>query len=85
MELTYQPFNPNGDTGTVNTPPIINSSSTQQGELECEHQKASRVRGGGAAKDCFLGMIACFVCFECCKGCCDCIAGIICCPCEVCC
>ncbi|EMD31386.1 hypothetical protein CERSUDRAFT_119775, partial [Gelatoporia subvermispora B] len=34
--------------------------STQQ---EHQHGKASRIRGGGAAKDCFLGAIECFVCF----------------------
>ncbi|KAI0000278.1 hypothetical protein BJV77DRAFT_973092 [Russula vinacea] len=33
-----------------------------------EHQhKARRLRGGGAARDCFIGMIECFICFECCK------------------
>ncbi|KDR82932.1 hypothetical protein GALMADRAFT_238611 [Galerina marginata CBS 339.88] len=53
----------------------------------CEHHKhkASRLRGGGAGKDCFLGLIGCFLCFECCEGCCDCLGDIICCPCEVCC
>ncbi|KAF8965129.1 hypothetical protein BDZ97DRAFT_1813789 [Flammula alnicola] len=49
------------------------------------HHKASRMRGGGAGKDCFLGLIGCFLCFECCEGCCDCIGDIICCPCEMCC
>ncbi|ESK88017.1 hypothetical protein Moror_10822 [Moniliophthora roreri MCA 2997] len=60
-----------------------NSSQTQH----CEHHqhKVSRLRGGGAGKDCFLGLFGCFICFECCEGCCDCIADIICCPCEVCC
>ncbi|KZP31623.1 hypothetical protein FIBSPDRAFT_849591 [Athelia psychrophila] len=52
-------------------------------KVEC--QKASRTRGGGAAKDCFIGMFECFMCFECCKGCCECFADIICCPCEMCC
>ncbi|KAI0789708.1 hypothetical protein C8Q75DRAFT_806868 [Abortiporus biennis] len=37
--------------------------STQ--ETECEHKKglAARLRGGGAGKDCFLGMLECFLCF----------------------
>ncbi|KAG2009667.1 hypothetical protein CC2G_012569 [Coprinopsis cinerea AmutBmut pab1-1] len=47
--------------------------------------KAERLRGGGAGKDCFLGLVGCFLCFECCEGCCDCIGDIICCPCEMCC
>ncbi|KZT19973.1 hypothetical protein NEOLEDRAFT_1141275 [Neolentinus lepideus HHB14362 ss-1] len=54
-------------------------------QQECQHQKASRLRGGGAAKDCFLGALECFMCFECCKDCCECFADIICCPCEMCC
>ncbi|CDO69844.1 hypothetical protein BN946_scf184884.g3 [Trametes cinnabarina] len=60
--------------------------STQQTE-ECQHKRglAARLRGGGAAKDCFLGAIECFLCFECCKDCCECLADIICCPCEMCC
>ncbi|KAJ6585431.1 hypothetical protein B0H19DRAFT_1109651 [Mycena capillaripes] len=52
----------------------------------CEHgNKASRMRGGGAGKDCLLGMLGCFLCFECCEGCCECFADIVCCPCEMCC
>ncbi|EKM51854.1 uncharacterized protein PHACADRAFT_262235 [Phanerochaete carnosa HHB-10118-sp] len=58
-------------------------NSTQQHDHE--HGKASRLRGGGAGKDCFLGAIECFLCFECCKGCCECFADIACCPCEMCC
>ncbi|CAL1712614.1 unnamed protein product [Somion occarium] len=46
---------------------------------------AARLRGGGAAKDCILGALECFLCFECCKDCCECCADIICCPCEMCC
>ncbi|KAI6151425.1 hypothetical protein EDD17DRAFT_1491372 [Pisolithus thermaeus] len=35
-----------------------------------EHH-ARRIRGGGAAKDCFLGAIECFICFGCpCEMCC---------------
>ena len=45
---------------------------------ECQHHKASRLRGGGAAKDCFLGALGCFICFEGCKDCCECIADIVC-------
>ncbi|KAJ7364917.1 hypothetical protein DFH08DRAFT_950460 [Mycena albidolilacea] len=57
----------------------------KQGE-QCEHEhKASRMRGGGAGKDCLMGMLGCFLCFECCEGCCECIADIVCCPCEMCC
>ncbi|KAG1798079.1 uncharacterized protein HD556DRAFT_1352698 [Suillus plorans] len=62
----------------VNPAPAKNSQSHQ------EHH-AKRLRGGGAAKDCFLGALECFLCFECCKECCECGADIICCPCEMCC
>ncbi|RPD62505.1 hypothetical protein L227DRAFT_573695 [Lentinus tigrinus ALCF2SS1-6] len=69
---------------SVMNPPARESNQTQQ---ECRHKRgfAERLRGGGAAKDCFLGMIECFLCFECCKDCCECIADIVCCPCEMCC
>ncbi|KAF9565777.1 hypothetical protein CPC08DRAFT_158976 [Agrocybe pediades] len=66
--------------------PTPGAAESQQ-HAQCEHkqQKASRLRGGGAGKDCFLGLIGCFLCFECCEGCCECIADIVCCPCEMCC
>ncbi|KAI0346036.1 hypothetical protein BDW22DRAFT_1353702 [Trametopsis cervina] len=59
----------------------------QRATVQHEHgdKKASRLRGGGAARDCFLGAFECFICFECCKDCCECFADIICCPCEMCC
>ncbi|KAI0040050.1 hypothetical protein FA95DRAFT_1612108 [Auriscalpium vulgare] len=63
------------------TPAPVNSQQQAHGH---EH-KASRLRGGGAGRDCFLGLVECFLCFECCKGCCECFADIICCPCEMCC
>jgi len=62
------------------------AGSKQEQHAHCEHQaghKAWRMRGGGAAKDCFLGAIGCFLCFECCEGCCDCCGDILCCPCEM--
>ncbi|KAK0243882.1 hypothetical protein EDD85DRAFT_805891 [Armillaria nabsnona] len=59
-------------------------AQTQTQTHECEHKRqAMRLRGGGAGKDCFLGLIGCFLCFECCEGCCDCVADILCCPCEM--
>ncbi|KAF8177004.1 hypothetical protein BJ912DRAFT_986180 [Pholiota molesta] len=62
------------------------AQTPQQVHEQHQHQhKASRIRGGGAGKDCFLGMLGCFLCFECCEGCCECAADIICCPCEMCC
>lgn len=45
---------------------------------ECQRNKANRLRGGGAGKDCFLGLFGCFICFEGCKDCCECAADIIC-------
>ncbi|KAH9979895.1 hypothetical protein BGW80DRAFT_466030 [Lactifluus volemus] len=30
-------------------------------------QHAHRLRGGGAGRDCFLGLVEIFICFECCK------------------
>ncbi|KAL1745816.1 hypothetical protein HDZ31DRAFT_62791 [Schizophyllum fasciatum] len=62
------------------------SREGQRGQQECAHRnRASRIRGGGAGKDCFLGCLGCFLCCECCEGMCDCVADIICCPCEMCC
>ncbi|KAF9262991.1 hypothetical protein L218DRAFT_866281 [Marasmius fiardii PR-910] len=59
------------------------------GGQQCEerNRRVSRLRGGGAGKDCFLGLIGCFLCFGTCNylECCDCIGDIICCPCEMCC
>ncbi|KJA14488.1 hypothetical protein HYPSUDRAFT_150353 [Hypholoma sublateritium FD-334 SS-4] len=48
------------------------------GVVEAQQTKASRVRGGGAAKDCFVGILGACVCMECCEGICDCVADIIC-------
>ncbi|KAJ8080085.1 hypothetical protein PM082_016913 [Marasmius tenuissimus] len=62
-----------------------NPQAQQRQQCENQSHKVSRLRGGGAGKDCFLGMIGCCLCFEVCEGCCDCIADIICCPCEMCC
>ncbi|TFK34738.1 hypothetical protein BDQ12DRAFT_689100 [Crucibulum laeve] len=67
---------------------IMNATATAPTgqQAHCEHQqKASRIRGGGAGKDCFMTLFGCFLCFECCEGCCDCVADIVCCPCELCC
>ncbi|KAJ7078622.1 hypothetical protein B0H15DRAFT_954525 [Mycena belliarum] len=65
--------------------PAAKAGACKHGE-QCTHEhKAARVRGGGAGKDCLLGMLGCFLCFECCEGCCECIADIVCCPCEMCC
>ncbi|KJA23215.1 hypothetical protein HYPSUDRAFT_137947 [Hypholoma sublateritium FD-334 SS-4] len=47
------------------------AQSAQQVHEHHQHNKASRLRGGGAGKDCFLGLIGCFLCFGC--------------PCELCC
>jgi len=57
-------------------------ASTQEQPKET---RAMRVRGGGAAKDCFMAAVDCFLCFESCKFCCECFADIVCCPCEMCC
>jgi hypothetical protein len=44
-----------------------------------EHNhKSMRLRGGGAGKDCFLGLIGCCLCIDGCEDCCSCIADIIC-------
>ncbi|KAI0249035.1 hypothetical protein BJV78DRAFT_1378358 [Lactifluus subvellereus] len=32
-----------------------------------QQHKTHRLRGGGAARNCFLGMVECFICYECCK------------------
>ncbi|KAI0064113.1 hypothetical protein BV25DRAFT_1782508, partial [Artomyces pyxidatus] len=46
--------------------PAAPVNSQQQAHQEHEH-KAHRIRGGGAGRDCFLGLVECFICFECCK------------------
>ncbi|KAJ7575082.1 hypothetical protein C8J56DRAFT_458977 [Mycena floridula] len=46
----------------------VMSPAAADKQVPCEHQtKASRIRGGGAGKDCFIGLFACFLCFECCE------------------
>jgi len=75
---------------TTNTQPqavqmSMSSPPSRNQTQEHQHGKAHRLRGGGAAKDCFLGACECFICFEGCKDCCECFADIICCPCEMCC
>ncbi|KAF9643248.1 hypothetical protein BDM02DRAFT_1548247 [Thelephora ganbajun] len=60
--------NPTKNTMTVEQPrssiemnamrPPVNN---QQQETH-EHGKAHRLRGGGAAKDCFLAIFGCFLC-----------------------
>ncbi|KAH9959804.1 hypothetical protein BC827DRAFT_1211658 [Russula dissimulans] len=69
--------------------------ATPANSQQAEHQhKARRIRGGGAGRDCFIGLIECFICFAeplmanarfSLQDCCECLADIICCPCEMCC
>ncbi|PAV17049.1 hypothetical protein PNOK_0711300 [Pyrrhoderma noxium] len=47
--------------------PTLAPTSNHQHQHQHEGRKAMRIRGGGAARDCFLGAIECFLCFECCK------------------
>ncbi|KJA23214.1 hypothetical protein HYPSUDRAFT_40010 [Hypholoma sublateritium FD-334 SS-4] len=77
---------------TANIPDRLNKGENAEGcsahdvtEIHQKHGKASRLRGGGCGKDCFLCCVGCFLCFECCEVCCGCIADIVCCPCELCC
>ncbi|EKM79579.1 hypothetical protein AGABI1DRAFT_85401 [Agaricus bisporus var. burnettii JB137-S8] len=73
------------DMSVMNPAPVA-PKNLEEGQEPAHHQhKASRFRGGGGAKDCLLGMLACFICCECCEGCCECLADIVCCPCEMCC
>ncbi|KAJ7921935.1 hypothetical protein B0H13DRAFT_1983956 [Mycena leptocephala] len=82
---TSQPQATEMNVMNVATPAAKDGAACKNGQ-QCEHEhKASRMRGGGAGKDCLLGMLGCFLCFECCEGCCECIADIVCCPCEMCC
>ncbi|KAN0118656.1 hypothetical protein V8E52_005079 [Russula decolorans] len=55
----------------------LNTASTVSSQHEHQH-KARRLRGGGAARECFIGLVGCF------EGC-ECCADIVCCPCEMCC
>ncbi|KAF8142915.1 hypothetical protein K438DRAFT_1877168 [Mycena galopus ATCC 62051] len=86
--MTSQPQATEMNVMNVATPASKDGSTCKHGQ-KCEHNHKqtwmSRLRGGGAGKDCFMGMIGCFLCCECCEGCCDCFADIICCPCEMCC
>ncbi|KAI0064114.1 hypothetical protein BV25DRAFT_1823656 [Artomyces pyxidatus] len=63
---------------------VMNPAAPVNSQQQIHEQHAHRMRGGGAARDCFLGIVECFMCFECCKGLCECFADIICCPCEAC-
>ncbi|KAK2465420.1 hypothetical protein APHAL10511_002774 [Amanita phalloides] len=65
----------------------MNTMNAPSGNLQCAHERnrTSRIRGGGAAKDCCMTVIGAFLCFESCKACCECITDVICCPCEICC
>ncbi|KAJ7133603.1 hypothetical protein C8R44DRAFT_25488 [Mycena epipterygia] len=64
---TSQPKATEMNVMNVATTPAAKDGACKQGE-QCEHEhKASRMRGGGAGKDCFLGMLGCFLCFECCE------------------
>ena len=68
-------------TTTVSSADAMSAPPRAEQSAECQHHKASRLRGGGAGKDCFLGALGCFICFEGCKDCCECIADIVCeCP-----
>ncbi|KAH7877392.1 uncharacterized protein C8R40DRAFT_1095901 [Lentinula edodes] len=69
----------------TNAPSAASCQDVEHGNCKHKHGKGgivSRLRGGGAGKDCFLGIIGCFLCFECCEGCCDCIGDIICALCS---
>ncbi|CUA76137.1 hypothetical protein RSOLAG22IIIB_12067 [Rhizoctonia solani] len=76
---------------SISTQPTIvpKMQMTIEGAEANEHKDndnlASRTRGGGAAKACFIGALSCFLCCECMECCCGCVASIVCCPCEVCC
>ncbi|KAF9525488.1 hypothetical protein CPB83DRAFT_859337 [Crepidotus variabilis] len=68
----------------VMTPSTPSTQEDPEAQTHHKHNHGAwRLRGGGAGKDCFLGIIGCFLCCECCEGCCDCIGDIICCPCEM--
>ncbi|KAH7915445.1 hypothetical protein BJ138DRAFT_1109659 [Hygrophoropsis aurantiaca] len=41
---------------------VVSPAPANNAQNHQEH-KASRLRGGGAAKDCFLGALECFLCF----------------------
>ncbi|KAH8928700.1 hypothetical protein BT69DRAFT_1346379 [Atractiella rhizophila] len=75
---------PQKNNGMMVAAPSESSQNTIETQTE-DGKKVLRIRGGGAGKDCFMGLVECFICFECCRCCCDCFADIICCPCEVCC
>ncbi|KAG1858659.1 hypothetical protein C8R48DRAFT_606396 [Suillus tomentosus] len=60
---------------TTNQPQAVQMSAMNPAPAKSSqnHQEhpAKRIRGGGAAKDCFLGALECFLCFGCpCEMCC---------------
>ncbi|KAG2748823.1 hypothetical protein P692DRAFT_20733828 [Suillus brevipes Sb2] len=49
---------------------VVNPAPANNNQNHQEHH-AKRLRGGGAAKDCFIGALECFLCFGCpCEMCC---------------
>ncbi|KAA1469700.1 hypothetical protein DENSPDRAFT_773991 [Dentipellis sp. KUC8613] len=49
---------------------VMNPAPVNSQQAAHEH-KPQRLRGGGAGKDCFLGLVECFLCFGCpCEMCC---------------
>ncbi|KIJ08442.1 hypothetical protein PAXINDRAFT_18423 [Paxillus involutus ATCC 200175] len=69
---------------------IMNPAPGNNAQNHQAHHHAKRIRGGGAVGECFSGLMnclkSCITCgnSECCNFCGSC-AGIICCPCEMCC
>ncbi|KAF9067594.1 hypothetical protein BDP27DRAFT_905018 [Rhodocollybia butyracea] len=87
MPMTAQPQAAQA-MNTSNAPSTPSCQDVEHGACKHKHNTGSlvsRIRGAGAGKDCFIGLIGCFLCFECCEGCCHCVGDIICCPCEMCC
>ncbi|KIK59038.1 hypothetical protein GYMLUDRAFT_60294 [Collybiopsis luxurians FD-317 M1] len=55
----------------TNAPSTRSCQDVEHGACKHNHGKGglvSRLRGAGAGKDCFLGIIGCFLCCECCEG-----------------
>ncbi|KAF8349552.1 hypothetical protein F5887DRAFT_1070855 [Amanita rubescens] len=59
------------DVQPRNTMMEMNSMNAPSRTPQCTHEQngTSRIRGGGAAKDCFMAAIGVFVCFESCEVC----------------
>ncbi|KAH9054079.1 hypothetical protein EDB83DRAFT_1162798 [Lactarius deliciosus] len=42
---------------------VLHPAAPVNSHQQHEHNKARRLRGGGAGRECFIGLVECFICF----------------------